>query len=262
MIVARRANPRGAGFQPAPATPRGAGFRPARPGHVAAHEHAPTHRGAGFQPARPGDVTAHESVPTPRGAGFQPARPGHVAADESVPTPRGAGFQPARADEPRLRRPKHHDLGRIPYFVTTRTHRHERLFVDSTAKVAVAELFRLRELYRFLMPAFVYMPDHAHFVVVPARGFDISQTMRVIKGGVARAVNAALNRQGAVWQDGFRDDAPRSLEELHAYISYIEQNPVRAGLVDCAVGYAFSSAGGRCEGDYQAFFALERDDAG
>jgi len=175
---------------------------------------------------------------------------------------RGAGFQPAREDELPLRRPQPHNLGRVPYFVTTRTHRQERTFVGSTAKAAVAELLRLRERYGFLLPAFVFMPNHAHFVVVPASKFTLSQTMRIIKGGIARSVNVALNRRGAVWQDGFRDDAPKTVDELHAYINYIEQNPVRARLVGSADAYPFSSADGRCEEDYQAFFSLVREDAG
>ncbi len=178
------------------------------------------------------------------------------------PDPRGAGFQPASGEESRLRRPEHYDLGRIPYFVTTRTHKSERIFVDSIAQTVVDELFELRGKYGFLIPSFVLMPDHAHFLVVPAQNFTISQTMRVIKGGIARRVNSVRGREGSVWQDGFRDSAPKSLDELHAYISYIEHNPVRAGLVRNAETYAFSSADGRCEDDYQAFFALERTDAG
>ena len=175
---------------------------------------------------------------------------------------RGAGFQPASGSEFRLRRPKHYDLGRIPYFVTTRTHKSVRVFVGRGARIAVAELADLRIKYGFLVPAFAFMPDHAHFVIVPQQGFTISQTMRIVKGGIARRVNSELLREGAVWQDGFRDNVPKSIDELHAFITYTEQNPVRGGLVTSASDYAFSSAKGRGEADYQAFFALERWDAG
>ncbi len=187
---------------------------------------------------------------------------GRTPTLRSATNHRGAGFQPASGSEPRLRRPKHYDLGRVPYFVTTRTHRSELLFVGSAAQIAVDELFDLRGKYGFLVPAFVFMPNHAHFLVIPARKFTISQTMRIIKGGIARRVNSLLAREGAVWQDGFRDNAPKTIDELHAYITYIEQNPVRGGLVNDASAYEFSSADGRCDPDYQAFFALEREDAG
>ena len=207
-------------------------------------ERAPLLRGAGFQPASGTDL---------RGAGCQPA---------SGTDLRGVGFQPAPGTEPRLRRPKHHDLGRIPYFVTTRTHESERVFVGLGASTAMDELFDLRTKYGFLVPAFVFMPDHAHLVIVPQQGFTISQTMCVVKGGIARRVNSELHRDGAIWQDGFRDNAPKSIDELHAFITYTEQNPVRAGLATTATDYLFSSADGRYEADYQAFFALEREDAG
>jgi REP element-mobilizing transposase RayT len=146
--------------------------------------------------------------------------------------------------------------------VTTRTHESQRVFVGAIAQTATDELFDLRDKYGFLVPAFVFMPDHAHFLIVPARGFTINQTMRVIKGGISRRVNSVLKREGPIWQDGFRDHAPKTIGELHAYVTYIEQNPVRAGIVTNAAAYAFSSADGRCEVDYQAFFVLEREDAG
>jgi REP element-mobilizing transposase RayT len=198
-------------------------------------------------------VTPVERATDLRGAGSQPA---------TRAKPRGAGFQPATGPELRLRRPKHYDLGQIPYFVTTRTHEFERIFVGLGAQTAMDELLDLRRKYGFLVPAFVFMADHAHVLIVPAKGFTISQTMRLVKGGIARRVNSVLKREGAVWQDGFRDNAPRSIDELHAYITYIEQNPVRAGLTVNVGEYPFSSAAGRCESDYQAFFALEREDAG
>ena len=181
---------------------------------------------------------------------------------EGAPTVRGAGFQPASAAQRGLRRPKHHDLGQIPYFITTRTHKFERIFTATVAEAAVDELFKLRRTYEFLLASFVFMPDHAHFMIVPAEGFTISQTMRVLKGRIARRINADFDREGPVWQDGFRDNASKSIDELHAYINYTEQNPVRAGLASDAAAYAFSTADGRCEADYQAFFLLERDDAG
>jgi len=115
----------------------------------------------------------------------------------------------------------------------------------------------------FLLLAYAFMPDHAHFVIVPADGHTISTTMRVVKGGIARQINVAMGAKGPVWQDGFYDKVARTMEHLNAYIEYTHRNPVVAGLVSREAEYALSSADGRCMSDYQRFlnepFELESE---
>jgi len=130
------------------------------------------------------------------------------------------------------------------------------------ARLAVNELWALKEHYGFRVLAYVFMPDHAHFVIVPAPGYTISQTMRVIKGSIARRVNAAAERAGSVWQDSFRADLPKSLDALNAYIRYIEDNPVAGGLSPTRESYPYSSADGRCIAEYREYLATEREGAG
>jgi REP element-mobilizing transposase RayT len=117
---------------------------------------------------------------------------------------------------------------------------------------------RDRERYRFRLLAYVFMPDHAHFIVVPAKGRTISATMRVIKGGIARVVNQSTERKGTVWQGGFFDRVATTLDQLNAYIGYVHNNPVKAGFVTRAEDFVHSSAGGDCMLDYQEFLNEER----
>ena len=180
-------------------------------------------------------------------------------------SPRSAGFQPAPSlerapvTEYTARRPSHPDLGSIPYLVSTRARRSERVFVCDSASAAVDELFRQRAQYEFLLLSFVFMPDHAHFVIVPKYGYTTSQTMRLIKGSVARRVKLVRAKSVPIWQEGFRDNAAQTLDELNAYITYVERNPVVAGLVDEASAYPYSSGDGRCLEDYRKFFEIERE---
>ena len=102
------------------------------------------------------------------------------------------------------------------------------------------------------------MPDHAHFVVVPADDSTISQTVKLIKGRVARRVNDAREERGTVWQQGFYDKMVRAREQLNAFIEYTHRNPVEAGLVPSEALYAFSSADGSCMADYQQFLGGAR----
>ena len=138
-----------------------------------------------------------------------------------------------------LHRPQHADLGEVPYFVTTRTHRSRNVFVARGAEVAVAERLTVRARHGFLLTAYAFMPDHAHFVIVPAGGYTISQTMRAVKGAIARRTNAELGTDGAVWQDGFSDDVAFTARKLNTYIEYVHANPVEAGIVKDAATYPY-----------------------
>ncbi len=158
-----------------------------------------------------------------------------------------------------IRRPRHADLGSIPYFVTTRTFASRRVFSGNLAAVAVEQLLSDRERYGFLLPAFVFMPDHAHFVIVPAAPYSISHTMRIVKGSIARRINKATGQRGRLWQEGFFDKAPRTRDDVNTYIDYIHGNSVKAGMVARPEDYAYSSASGRGMSDYQRFFEEERE---
>jgi len=101
------------------------------------------------------------------------------------------------------------------------------------------------------------MSNHAHFVIVPAEGFTISQTIRLVKGAIARRINVSRRESGPVWQDGFRSDVPKTPEALNNYMRYIEDNPVKAGLAEQAEDFRYCSGDGRCRGDYDAFLEPE-----
>jgi REP element-mobilizing transposase RayT len=151
----------------------------------------------------------------------------------------------------------------MAYFVSTRTKDSRRVFIGRVAELAVEQLLADRDRYRFALLSFVLMPDHAHFIVVPAPGFGISQTMRLIKGNISRHINEHGGTIGSVWQDGFYDRVARSREDLNDMIKYVEENPVKAGLSDSVASYPYSSADGSCTQDYQRalFGRTETDDS-
>ena len=148
----------------------------------------------------------------------------------------------------------------MPYFTTARTDQSRRVFTGHSAEVAVEELYAAREKYHLLLLAFCFMPDHAHFVIVPGEPYTISQTMRIVKGAIARRINRENGRQGQVWQEGFFDEVPQSLHELNRFIAYVHNNPVKGGLCRSVEEYAYSSGDGRCLDDYWKFLTTERSD--
>jgi REP element-mobilizing transposase RayT len=137
---------------------------------------------------------------------------------------------------------------------TTVTFNREPVFKDSKAANIVLEaiLFGKRQKWYYLL-SFVIMPDHIHLVLVP-REKNISECMKSIKGFSSRQINELFNRKGSIWQAGFYDYILDSDEEVLSRIRYIEENPVRKGMVEYAEDYKYSSVGYRDETDYGMFF--------
>ncbi len=68
--------------------------------------------------------------------------------------------------------------------------------------------------------------------------------MKSIKGTTARLANRVLNRTGeAFWQKESYDHWVRNAAEFEKIRNYIENNPVKAGIVTSASEYRWSSTG-------------------
>ena len=62
-------------------------------------------------------------------------------------------------------------------------------------------------------------------------GTYIAKIMHSLKRYTAAKANKILGRKGAFWQHESYDHVIRSQEEFDKIINYIQQNPVKAGLV-------------------------------
>jgi putative DNA methylase len=74
----------------------------------------------------------------------------------------------------------------------------------------------------------------------------LSQITRSLKGSTAREANKLLDRTGQpFWQDESYDHWARDDDEFSRIIAYIENNPVKAGLVLKPEDWQWSSAAER-----------------
>ncbi len=96
-------------------------------------------------------------------------------------------------------------------------------------------------LHRYQLHAFVIMPNHVHLLVTP--NVNSSRWLGPLKGFTSYQANQILGTHGrAFWQDESYDHLVRSDSEFERIRSYIEQNPVMAGLVATARQFQWSSA--------------------
>jgi REP element-mobilizing transposase RayT len=86
------------------------------------------------------------------------------------------------------------------------------------------------------------MPNHVHLLVAGAMAAE--KWLRMLKGATARQANLLLGRTGKpFWQGESYDHLVRSDEEFGRIQSYIENNPVKAGLTAAPEEFPWSSAG-------------------
>ena len=88
--------------------------------------------------------------------------------------------------------------------------------------------------------SWVLMPNHVHLVLVPSDEDGLRRALSVVHGRYAGHVHARLKRTGHFWQGRFGCVA---MDETHlgAALRYVALNPVRAGLVERAADWPWSS---------------------
>jgi putative transposase len=126
---------------------------------------------------------------------------------------------------------------------------------EVAALVEGALLRRYAELYGLW--AYVVMVNHLHLLVRPKPLIQtegsttdsfvpLSSITKSIKGYTAREANRIMKRTGQhFWQQESFDHWPRDEEEFFRIIAYIENNPVKAGLVQRPEEWRWSSASER-----------------
>ena len=130
-----------------------------------------------------------------------------------------------------------------PYFVTFTTEARQAIFQrPDVATLFVEQLQRLRHELRFLLLAYVIMPDHVHLVLVPREAANLARIMQFVKGRFSRAHHQRFGGEGSLWQRRYYETVVRGEGSLMRRIDYVEANPVQADLVDEPAAYAFSSA--------------------
>ena len=144
------------------------------------------------------------------------------------------------------------DLAGALHFVTGNVVDRRKIFRREDACVAFIEICqRLRVEREGKLVAFVLMPDHFHLVVNPRDG-KIKECIGALKSLSARRlielfpVGMFLKEQqgdseNQVWQESFKALPLWSSWMIWQKINYIHANPVKAGLVNAAKDYPWSS---------------------
>jgi putative DNA methylase len=95
---------------------------------------------------------------------------------------------------------------------------------------------------RYGMLHWVIMPNHVHAMIRVEPGWSLSSIIHSWKSFTARNANKMLGLSGEFWQPDYFDRVMRDDKHFHDTALYIENNPVKAGLVRLPEEWQFSSA--------------------
>ena len=95
--------------------------------------------------------------------------------------------------------------------------------------------------YQLKVHAYVLMPDHVHILATPGTTDSISRTIQSIGRNYVQYFNECHGGSGTLWEGRYRATVIDASSYMLTCCRYIEQNPVRNGLVKNARDYRWSS---------------------
>ncbi len=149
------------------------------------------------------------------------------------------------------------------FYITSVIYNRIKLFITPSFVIPIIDsLNYYRYQYSIKIIGYVIMPDHIHLRLYPQLEQALTDFMRDFK----RFTSGRITRQAIVegkkdwtsmfeqagtkteraeykvWQDSFWEQIIYTEDFLKQKLDYIHRNPVRAGMVDKAIEYPYSSA--------------------
>jgi len=95
---------------------------------------------------------------------------------------------------------------------------------------------------RYRLCSWVVMPNHVHVVATPLGSWTLADIIHSWKSFTAKKANSILKRSGPFWSREYFDRVIRDEVHYSNAVSYIENNPVKAGLCAGPGDWRHSSA--------------------
>jgi putative transposase len=130
----------------------------------------------------------------------------------------------------------------LPRHVTQRGNNRRRIFDSDHDRLLYLKLLHAySERHGLRLWGYCLMDNHVHLIVVPSRADSLARTLRQTHSDYARYVNIKRRTMGHFWQNRYFSCA---LDVTHCWqaLAYVENNPVRAGMVTHAADWRWSSA--------------------
>jgi REP element-mobilizing transposase RayT len=104
------------------------------------------------------------------------------------------------------------------------------LLRDAQLAQIVAWALRHFDGERYVLKAFVVMPNHVHVLFRLVAPHRLEDVLKSWKGFTAREINRRLDRSGQLWQEEYWDRMIRNEEHFMKCREYLLRNPAKAAL--------------------------------
>jgi len=132
----------------------------------------------------------------------------------------------------------------LPHHVVQRGVRSMAVFFsDADREEYLALLGECGECWGLTFWAWCLMSNHVHFIAVPGEAGSLARTFGEAHRRYTRMINFREKVRGHLFQERFHSYPIQQDGHLLAAARYVELNPVRAGLVERAWEWPWSSAG-------------------
>ena len=153
-------------------------------------------------------------------------------------------------------RPPRLVLPGIPHHITQRgNYRQKTYFRAEDYQLYLDLLLDYSRHYGASILGYCLMPNHVHLVAIPHRPDSFARIFRRVHSEYARALHTRLRRVGHLWQARYHS-VPLDEEHFWAAMVYVEQNPLRAGLVKQCEDWRWSSAKTHVTGSHSTLLDL------
>jgi putative transposase len=154
----------------------------------------------------------------------------------------GAGLPSGRLGEGNMQQSSRHLTHLAPFsssplvFITASTFQRNRVLNNPIAHQCLHEIWtRSSELDGWFVGDYLLMPDHVHLFARPTPDAKMMRDwVKMWKSVGSRHIARALKIEGPIWQADYFDRFIRTSESYSDKWRYVEENPVRAGLVETA----------------------------
>ena len=119
------------------------------------------------------------------------------------------------------------------YHVTARINRGEKIFLAQDDRdLFMDTLKRAKKKFDFSLKNFCIMGNHIHLLIKPGPGESLSRIMQWLLGVFAQLWNKKHRLSGHLWGDRFFSRIISGFLDFLKIFSYIDHNPVIAGMVE------------------------------
>lgn len=137
---------------------------------------------------------------------------------------------------PRLTLPDH------LHHVLQRGNNRQPIFIDGEDRTLMLDLLAENaQRYAVAVHAYVLLDNHFHLLGTPSSADGLPLMMQAVGRRYVQYFNRRHGRSGTLWEGRYRCTVLEAERYLLACMAYIDLNPVRAGLVERAADYPWSS---------------------